>query len=87
MVKYIIKEDPQQMAIGGIVAITGVWAAMLSLGALGHFLNIPYLFRFNFWNVMLINFILALARSGRTTKWIVEPKYHSKSEQRRHETK
>lgn len=48
------------------------WVVMLAIGALGHRLGIPYLFRFGYWDVLLLNLALGVVRSTYPGAWKVE---------------
>lgn len=69
---YTIKEDNYAMlfrVIGNLILMP--WLAMLALGALGHRLDIPYLFKLGFFETFLICWVTPVFRGGYVTKWKV----------------
>lgn len=68
--KFVIEEAPSRTAAGIPVFFITVWINMLVIGALGHRLNIPYLFKFNYWNVALLQLALSMFRGRPISKFI-----------------
>lgn len=48
------------------------WITMLAIGALGHRLVIPYLFRFGYWDVFLLGIALSVFKTGYVNRWKIE---------------
>lgn len=56
MDKYTIENDRKDSLITLAWALTVFpWLVMLAVGALGHRLELPYLFKFGFFEVLLVN--------------------------------
>ena len=68
---YIREDMTTTSAVARIVlVITKPYLLMLTLGAIGHRLNIPYLLHLGFWDVMLMFVAIRLAiSSSPIDKW------------------
>lgn len=71
-VLYTIEKDPVDTLITlGLGLTVFPWITMLSIGALGHRLGIPFLYKFGFFNVVLVILALYPVRGAGSTKKIV----------------
>lgn len=70
--KYLIKQDSDDMLMDFCLAPVFIWLTMLAIGALGHYLHVPFLFKFNYFNTLLLFVATYPLRGSRTRKWTAE---------------
>lgn len=70
--KYLIKDDPQGIISDVISIFVRPWLAMMAIGALGHRLDIHYLYKFNYWNMFLIEIAGVILLRGVSHRLIAE---------------
>lgn len=70
--KYIIEPEKRQMRLEIILLPVQIYIVMLSVGALGHYLNQPFLFKFNYLNTFLAIVAMYPFRGASTRKWQVK---------------
>lgn len=69
---YKIEQERRESLIQFIVIPFQIWLVMLSIGGLGHYLNQPWLFQFNYLNTFLLLLVAGnLTKSGHIRKWVV----------------
>lgn len=64
---YVIKEKAELVDLVAIFTKPAV--IMVSIGALGHQLNIPYLFKFGYWQVFLLLIVTGMFRGRGVSKY------------------
>lgn len=70
MSKIVIKQD---LGLSDLIYIpVKTWITMLAIGAVGHRLGIPYLFRFGFWDVFLVGVALSVVKTSYVNQWKIE---------------
>lgn len=75
MTSYTIENELQDSLIAIALGLTIFpYAVMLALGALGHRLDIPFLFKFGFFESLLLNIAAYPVRNPGFGKKIIKPK-------------
>lgn len=69
--KFVIKEDPISSALDIPLFFALIWVVMLSLGALGHRLHVPFLLHIGYWDVALARIASNILRSQPIRRWVV----------------